>query len=143
MDISTRNTNCTLKIGAGRIRDLTIFLGKNLKNTFNEGMFDNDIDTLAAMLWKFGDFKSIGKAEEFIDEWLKENKDKTLQDLYFAIAEAVNEEGFFKKRLKQDELMPYLMEIEIDNKILVQRAMEKATSDVVMNQTVSKLKSKS
>lgn len=137
MDISTTKTQCIIRVSAGAIRELTSYLGKpNLKNAFQEGLADNDTLILAGMLAKLTNLKTEEKALYFIDEYLIENKDKTIQDLYMSIAEAINEAGFFKKRLKPEELKPYLEEIEINQQILIKEMLNRMSMQTA-NQAVS------
>lgn len=137
MDISTTKTQCTIRVSAGAVRDLTTYLGKpNLKNAFQEGLANNDVAILTSMLAKLTNLGTVEKATVFIDEYLFENKDKTVQDLYMSIAEAINDAGFFKKRLKPKELKPYLEEIEINEQEIVKEMVSRMSSQTA-SQAVS------
>lgn len=84
--------------------------GKNLSDLYFKALNNSDIKSLATIILAFGELEGkspfnsdINKVYDFIDEYKKENK-KTYEDIYKEIAEVVNEEGFFTKKMTKEEL---------------------------------------
>jgi len=94
-----------------KVVDLTKKLNaKNLNDLIFTAIGEGNIEILAELIKAFAEdanneamFKTIDETYEFIDEWMAENK-KSCTDLYEEVAEVVNEMGFFKKKMKKEEL---------------------------------------
>ena len=94
-----------------KVVDLTKKLNaKNLNDLIFTAIGEENIEILAELIKAFAEdteskamFSTIDETYEFIDEWMVKNK-KSYVDLYEEVAEVVNEMGFFKKKMKKEEL---------------------------------------
>ncbi len=87
---------------------------KNLNELIFNGLNDGDTKVLAELIKSFAEyedgksvFTSINNVYDFIDEWKAQN-DKSYIELYFIVAEVVNEMGFFKTIMSKEELSAQL-----------------------------------
>lgn len=87
-----------------------ILKGKNFEDLYFKAINENDLEALSKIIYTFAEndageksFKTFDEVYEFIDDYKDENK-KTYQDIYSEIAEAINEEGFFTKKMNKKEL---------------------------------------
>jgi len=86
------------------------FSKKNFDELFFKAVNDNDIKALAEMIKEFAEehekpafLGNIDKIYDFIDDWKKENQ-KTYRDLFVALAEDINEQGFFIETMTEEIL---------------------------------------
>ena len=74
-------------------------------------MNENDIEALARIIYVFAEdkdtgisaFKDINEVYEFMDNYML-SENKTYNEVFNEIAEAINEEGFFKTKMSKAEL---------------------------------------
>lgn len=110
MIIETKNKTINLVLKTRKIVDIANLLkNKNFEEAFTKAYSDLDIESLSKIIYKLAeneDGKSVFKTSEevydFIDDCRLEKI--TVNDLYGKIAEALNEEGFFKKKMSKKEL---------------------------------------
>lgn len=110
MIIETKNKNINLVLKTRKIVEIANLLkNKNFEEAFTKAYSDLDIEALSKIIFKLAEndegkntFVSSDEVYDFIDECRIENI--TINDLYSKIAEALNEEGFFKKKMSKKEL---------------------------------------
>lgn len=110
MIIETKNKTINLVLKTRKIVDIANLLkNKNFEEAFTKAYSDLDIESLSKIICKLAeneDGKSVFKTSEevydFIDDCRVEKI--TINDLYGKIAEALNDEGFFKKKMSKKEL---------------------------------------
>lgn len=110
MIIETKNKNINLVLKTKKIVDIANLLkNKNFEEAFTKAYSICDIEALSKIIYKLAetdDGKSafVGSEEvyDFIDECRIEGI--TVSNIYEKIAEALNEEGFFKKKMSKKEL---------------------------------------
>lgn len=110
MIIETKNKNINLVLKTRKIVEVANLLkNKNFEEAFTKAYSDLDIEALSKIMFKLSEneegknaFVSSDEVYDFIDECRAENI--TINDLYSKIAEALNEEGFFKKKMSKKEL---------------------------------------
>lgn len=83
---------------------------KNLSELYFKALHDCDVKVLAEIIMAFGEVEGkspfnsdINKVYDFIDAYKKESK-ATYEDIYKELAEMVNSEGFFPKKMTKEEL---------------------------------------
>lgn len=94
-----------------KVVDLTEKLKtKNLNELIFTALNDGDVKVLAELIKAFAEnedekptFSSLGPVYDFIDTWKDENS-KGYVDLFKEIIEVVNEMGFFKTKMTEEEL---------------------------------------
>lgn len=110
MIIETKNKNINLVLKTRKIVEIANLLkNKNFEEAFTKAYSDLDIEALSKIMFKLAEneegknaFVSSDEVYDFIDECRPENI--TINDLYSKIAEALNEEGFFKRKMSKKEL---------------------------------------
>lgn len=83
---------------------------KNLNDLIFNGLNDGNIKVLAELIKAFAEnddekptFSSLNLVYDFIDEWKNANN-KTHADLYREVIGVVNEMGFFKTKMSEEEI---------------------------------------
>lgn len=113
--------------------------GKNLSDLYFKALNNSDIKSLATIILAFGELEGknpfnsdINKVYDFIDEYKKENK-KTYEDIYKEIAEVINEEGFFIKKMTKEELMEKINNplASLDLEETIKNAANKVATDTM------------
>lgn len=84
--------------------------GKNLSELIFKGINTGDIKTLVELIKAFAEtedgkqmFFAIDNVYEFIDNWVAENG-KSYTELYREVIKVVNEMGFMKTKMTEEEL---------------------------------------
>lgn len=147
MIIETKNKTINLVFKTRKIVDIANLLkNKNFEKAFTEAYTECDYDALSKILYKLAEtengksmFTTSEDVNNFIDECRAEGI--TAFNLYERIAEALNEEGFFKKKMSKKELKEMtsnpLLTMDIDN--LMQNSLERAVSKVVEQEVVAQV----
>lgn len=94
-----------------KVVDLTERLKtKNLNDLIFNGLNNGDLKVLAELLKAFAEnedgssvFSSLNTAYDFIDEWMRKNK-QDYKELYKVVIGVTNEMGFFKEKMTEEEL---------------------------------------
>lgn len=146
MELKTEYKKINLVFTTKKIVNATRSLqGKNFEDTYFKAMSENDLDSLSKIIYTFAEnedgtkaFKSSEEVYDFIDDYKLEN-DKSYEDIFKEIAEAVNDEGFFKKKMTKEELTQKisnpLLNINMDE--LIKQSAEKAISKVAEQQIIA------
>ncbi len=147
MIIETKNKTINLVFKTRKIVDIANLLkNKNFEKAFTEAYAQCDYNALSKIIFKLAEdengksmFTTSEDVNDFIDECRAEGI--TAFNLYERIAEALNEEGFFKKKMNKKELKEMtsnpLLTMDIDN--LMQNSLEKAVSRVVEQEAVAQV----
>lgn len=110
MIIETKNKTINLVLKTRKIVDIANLLkNKNFEEAFIKAYFILDMEALTKIIFKISElesgenaFTNSDEVYDFIDECRKEGM--TIKNLYEKIAEALNDEGFFKKKMTKKEL---------------------------------------
>lgn len=110
MIIETKNKNINLVLKTRKIVEIANLLkNKNFEEAFTKAYSVLDIEALSKIIFKLAEnqdgksaFTSSDEVYDFIDDCRKE--DITINELYARIAEVLNDEGFFKKKMNKKEL---------------------------------------
>ena len=110
MIIETKSKTINLVLKTRKIVDLANLLkNKNFEEVFTKAYAILDMEALSKIIFKLAEneegksaFKSSDEVYDFMDDCRTEGI--TVNDLYKMIAEALNEEGFFKKKMSKKEL---------------------------------------
>ena len=145
MIIETKNKNINLVLKTRKIVDIANLLkNKNFEEVFKKAYSILDMEALSKIIFKLAEneddksvFKTSDEVYDFIDECRVEGI--SVSDLYGKIAEALNEEGFFKKRMTKKELKEIMSNplSETDMNELVQKSAEKVINKITEEQILS------
>lgn len=139
MFIKTKNRTINLVLKTRKIVDIANLLkNKNFEKAFTEAYTMNDPEALAQIILKLAEnengesaFNTQDEVYDFIDECRASKM--TVNDIYAKVAEALNEEGFFSKKMTKEELAGMtsnpLSALNLTE--LVKKSTENAMSQVV------------
>lgn len=140
MNLNLKNKKVELIFTTRKIVNLTKDIKeKNLEDLYFKIMNENNIEALVNLIYAFAEdtdtglkaFENIDKVYDFIDEYMKENQ-KTYDDIFNEIAEAINEEGFFKTKMTKEEMKEKisnpLLSLNMDE--VIKTSAEKAISNI-------------
>lgn len=143
MIIETKNKTIKLVLKTRKIVDISnVLKNKNFEEAFTKVYASCDLDALTKILYILAEdenekniFSNSDEVYEFLDDYRKENKG-TFVELYQKIAEALNEEGFFKKKKSKKELEEMTSNplSTINMNELMQKSTEKAMSKIAEEQ---------
>ena len=145
MIIETKNKTINLVLKTRKIVEIANLLkNKNFEEVFKKAYSILDMEALSKIIFKLAEndegksaFASSDEVYDFIDECRTEGI--SVSDLYGKIAEALNEEGFFKKRMTKKELKEMMSNplSETDMNELVQKSAEKVINKITEEQILS------
>nr|DAF47316.1 MAG TPA: tail assembly chaperone protein [Siphoviridae sp. ctylc9] len=145
MIIETKNKNINLVLKTRKIVEIANLLkNMNFEEVFKKAYSILDMEALSKIIFKLAEndegknvFVSSDEVYDFIDECRIEGI--SVSDLYGKIAEALNEEGFFKKRMTKKELKEMMSNplSETDMNELVQKSAEKVINKITEEQILS------
>ena len=120
------------------VRISKILNGKNFESLYFQALNDNDIEALSQILMIFCEnedgteaFKGIDQVYDFIDDYMAQNK-KHYVDIFEELAGAINEEGFFLKKMSKEVLKDRITNplSSLDVNEIIKNSTEKAVSKV-------------
>ena len=142
MIIETKNKTINLVLKTRKIVDIANLLkNKNFEEVFTKAYSILDIEALSKIIFKLAEnengesiFLSSNEVYDFIDDCRKEGI--TISDLYSKIAEALNEEGFFKKKMSKKELKEVTSNplLTMNMNDLIQKSTESVVSKIAEKQ---------
>lgn len=142
MIIETKNKTINLVLKTRKIVDIANLLkNKNFEEVFIKAYSILDIEALSKIIFKLAEnedeksvFTSSEEVYDFIDDCRKEGI--TISDLYSKIAEALNEEGFFKKKMSKKELKEVTSNplLTMNMNDLIQKSTESVVSKIAEKQ---------
>jgi hypothetical protein len=140
MIFKTNNKEIRLVFSTRKIVTVSNLLkGKNFEELYFDAMNKNDLEALSKIIYTFAEdeagirsFKNFDEVYDFIDDYKEENK-KTYEDVYMELAGAINDEGFFTKKMTKKELQSKISDplssIKMDE--VIKSSAEKAITKVV------------
>ena len=142
MIIETKNRTINLVLKTRKIVDIANLLkNKNFEEAFTKAYAECDREALSKIIFKLAEneegksvFETSIQVYDFIDECRLEGI--TAYDLYARIAEVLNEEGFFKKKMSKKELKEMMSNplSAMNMNDLVQKSAENAMSRIAEKQ---------
>lgn len=142
MIIETKNKTINLVLKTRKIVDIANLLkNKNFEEVFTKAYSILDMEALSKIIFKLAEnedeksvFTSSEEVYDFIDDCRKEGI--TISDLYSKIAEALNEEGFFKKKMSKKELKEVTSNplLTMNMNDLIQKSTESVVSKIAEKQ---------
>lgn len=142
MIIETKNKTINLVLKTRKIVDIANLLkNKNFEEAFTKAYSICDLEALSKIIYKLAEtedgksvFTSSDEVYDFIDDCRVEGI--TVNDIYGKIAEALNEEGFFKKKMTKKELKEMTSNplSTMNMNELVQKSAESAMSKIAEQQ---------
>lgn len=142
MIIETKNKTINLVLKIRKIVDIANLLNnKNFEEAFTKAYSILDIEALSKIIFKLAEnengesiFTSSSEVYDFMDDCRAEGI--TVNDLYGKIAEALNAEGFFKKKMNKKELKEMISNplLTMNMNDLVQKSAESAMSKIAEKQ---------
>lgn len=138
MIIETNNKTVNLVLTTKKIVEIaSILKSKNFEKAFMEAYSICDPVALSKILYKIAEnekeesfFTNTDEVYDFIDECRKSGM--TINNIYEKITEALNEEGFFKKKMNKKELKEMMSNplLTTDMDKLVQKSAENAITQI-------------
>lgn len=147
MIIETKNKTINLVLKTRKIVDIANLLNnKNFEEAFTKAYSILDPEALSKIIFKLAEdengessFTKSSDVYDFIDDCRAEGI--IISDLYSKIAEALNDEGFFKKKMSKKELKEMtsnpLLTMNTDR--LLERAVENAANKVVEKEIMAQI----
>jgi ribosomal protein S8 len=147
MIIETKNKTINLVLKTRKIVDIANLLkNKNFEEVFIKSYSILDIEALSKIIFKLAEnengesvFTSSSEVYDFMDDCRTEGI--TISELYAKIAEVLNDEGFFKKKMSKKELKEItsnpLLTMNTDK--LLEKAVENAANRVVEKEIMSQI----
>lgn len=142
MIIETKNKTINLVLKTRKIVDIANLLkNKNFEEAFTKSYAICDREALSKIIFKLAEnedgksvFTTSDEVYDFIDDCRLEGI--TANDLYEKIAEALNDEGFFKKKMSKKELKEMTSDplSTMNMNDLVQKSAESAMSKIAEKQ---------
>lgn len=147
MIIETKNRNINLVLKTRKIVDIANLLkNKNFEEAFTKAYSILDLEALSKILFKLAEneegksiFTTSNEAYDFIDECRAEGI--TINDIYGKVAEALNDEGFFKKKLTKRELKEMTLNplLTMNTDKLLEKAIENVANKVIEKEIMSQI----
>ena len=147
MIIETKNKTINLVLKTRKIVDIANLLkNKNFEEVFIKSYSILDIEALSKIIFKLAEnengesvFTSSSEVYDFMYDFRTEGI--TISELYAKIAEVLNDEGFFKKKMSKKELKEItsnpLLTMNTDK--LLEKAVENAANRVVEKEIMSQI----
>ena len=142
MIIETKNKNINLVLKTRKIVDIANLLkNKNFEEAFVKAYSILDGEALTKIIFKLAEnengesaFNTSDEVYDFIDDCRAEGI--SISELYAKIAEALNEEGFFKKKMSKKDLKEMTSNplSTMNMNELVQKSAESAMSKIAERQ---------
>ena len=147
MIIETKNKTINLVLKTRKIVEIANLLkNKNFEEAFTKAYSVLDMEALSKIIFKLAEnengessFTKSSDVYDFIDDCRAEGI--IISDLYSKIAEALNDEGFFKKKMSKKELKEMtsnpLLTMNTDK--LLEKAVENVANKVVEKEIMSQI----
>ena len=138
MIIETKNKTINLVLKTRKIVDIANLLkNKNFEEAFTKSYAICDREALSKIIFKLAEnedgksvFTTSDEVYDFIDDCRLEGI--TANDLYEKIAEALNDEGFFKKKMNKEELKEMISNplLTMNMNDLIRKSAETAIGEI-------------
>lgn len=111
MELKTKNKTIVLVFTTRKIVNISnVLKGKNFEELYFSAMNQGDLNALSKIIFTFAEdkngvkgFNSSEDVYEFIDDYKTENN-KSYEEIFEDLAEVINEEGFFNKKMTKKDL---------------------------------------
>ena len=111
MELKTKNKTIVLVFTTRKIVNISnVLKGKNFEDLYFSAMNEGDLNALSKIIFTFAEdkngikaFNSSEDVYEFIDDYKAENN-KSYEEIFEDLAEVINEEGFFNKKMTKKDL---------------------------------------
>ena len=143
MILETNSKKISLVYRTKNIVKVTNLLqGKNFEELYFKASNSNDIEALSKIIFAFAEdvdsgisaFKNSDEVYDFIDDY-KAEKGKSYQDIFKEIAEDINEQGFFIKKMSEEELTERILNpLGLNMEEIIKNSTEKAVQTVATEQ---------
>lgn len=147
MILETKNKNINLVLKTRKIVDIANLLkNKNFEKAFIEAYSECDYNALTKIIYKLAEnedgksvFASSDEVYDFLDECREEGI--TANDVYNKIAEMLNEEGFFKKKMNKKELKEMISNplSNIDMDSIMKKSISQAMTNIAEKEITLKV----
>ncbi len=139
MKLETSSKSIELVIKTKKI----VSISNNLKNkkfeeVFFKSLMECDLEALSIIIFilaEDGNFKNSSEVYDFLDEYKKESG-KSYDEIYKDIAIAINEEGFFRTKMAEEELQARMNDIlsSVNYEDIIKNSVEKMATEVVTDE---------
>ena len=143
MRLETKNKSVNLVLRTKKIITLKNLLKeKSFEIGFTKGYTENDPEVLSKIIFVLSEddegqkvFNSSEDVLDFLDDLRIENKE-SFQDIYGKIAEALNDEGFFKKKMTKEELAEMSSNPlnNVDMNLLIKESVKNSITNIAEEQ---------
>lgn len=143
MQLVTNNRTINLVIRTRKLVDVSNVLGEeNFEDAYFKALNKMNLESLSKIIYllaeneeKNNPFKNSKEVYDFLDDY-KAETGKSYVDIYKEIAEAINEEGFFNKKMKKKELEDKMSNPfgQVNLEDVVKTSAEKAITSVAQEQ---------
>lgn len=143
MELKTKNKTIVLIFTTRKIVNVSnILKGKNFEDLYFNAMNQGDLSALSKILFAFAEdkdgikaFNSSEDVYDFIDDYKAENN-KTYEEIFVDLAEVINEEGFFNKKMTKKELKTKMSNplSSVNMNDVIKNSAEKAIAKVAEEQ---------
>lgn len=148
MILKTKNKTISLVYRTRKIVKITNLLGgKNFESLYFNAFSQNDIEALAKVIWIFAEdensgvssFKTSDEVLDFFDDYMAETN-KSYKDIYTEIAEDINNQGFFTKKMTEAELKTRISSpLSVDMDTLIEQSATKAIQSIATEEIKNSL----
>ena len=143
MELKTKNKTIVLVFTTRKIVNISnVLKGKNFEDLYFSAMNEGDLNALSKIIFTFAEdkngikaFNSSEDVYEFIDDYKAENN-KSYEEIFEDLAEVINEEGFFNKKMTAKELKAKMSNplSSVNMNDVIKNSAEKAIAKVAEEQ---------
>lgn len=143
MQLVTKNKTINLVIRTRKLVDIAnVLKGDSFEEVYFKAMNKLNLESLSKIIYllaenedKTNPFKSSTEVYDFIDDY-KAETGKTYEDIYNELAEVINEEGFFNKKMSKKEIANKMNNPfgQVNLEDVVKTSAEKAITSVAQEQ---------
>lgn len=143
MELKTKNKTIVLVFTTRKIVNISnVLKGKNFEDLYFSAMNEGDLNALSKIIFTFAEdkngikaFNSSEDVYEFIDDYKAENN-KSYEEIFEDLAEVINKEGFFNKKMTAKELKAKMSNplSSVNMNDVIKNSAEKAIAKVAEEQ---------
>lgn len=139
MKLETSSKSVELVIKTKKIVSIANHLkNKKFEEVFFKSLMECDLEALSIIIFVLaedGKFKNSSEVYDFLDEYKKESG-KSYDEIYKDIAIAINEEGFFRTKMTEEELQARMNDIlsSVNYEDIIKNSVEKMATEVVTDE---------
>lgn len=148
MVLETKNKRIKLVLKTRKIVEIANTLkNKNFEDAFFKAIQENDLDALSKIIFTLAEneegkhaFVTSTEVYDFLDDY-KAETGKTYSEIYKELAEVINEQGFFMKKMSKKELATTILSplSGTNTNELVQKSIEKAIGKIAEGLVLSEI----